>query len=381
VSELLQDLEQQISRVKRKNLYRSLVEPSGIDFSSNDYLGLSSSSEFVERITSRMGARPLTAPASRLLRGNTCHHQHLEKRLAEFKGAQAALLFTSGYQANLGVLSSIITKHDRVLTDELNHASLIDGVRLTRACKVIYAHADVDAIEQALRTPHQNGRTFIVTESLFSMDGDTAPLDVYAELSERYGAYLIVDDAHATGVFGRERGSGLVEVFGVSTTAFATISTFGKALGASGAVVTGSRTLIDFLINRCRPFIFTTAPPPLLLFVVEAALDILHARPHLRDRVMVLAGRLRDQLRDHGVQTTDVHGPIVPVLLGNPDRAITIAAAVQERGYDVRAIRPPTVPPGTSRLRVSVHANHTEEEIDGLAEAISHAVGQYPLPA
>ena len=208
------------------------------------------------------------------------------------------------------------------------------------------------------------------------MDGDVAPLKTYAQLVEKHGASLIVDDAHATGVFGDARGSGLTEAFGIERDAVAISSTFGKALGLFGAFVAGPRIMIEFLVNRSRPFIFTTAVPPLLLYGIEAALDKLEAEPQRRKRVRDLADLLRDHLRRGNLDALNSSGPIVPVLLGGSDLALKVAAGVQQKGHDVRAIRPPTVAPGTARLRISVHADHSGDQIDQLAEALIEVVGE-----
>ena len=305
---------------------------------------------------------------------NTPRHQALEQRLSGFKGTEAALVFPTGYQTNLGVLTTLVGSRDRVLSDAQNHASIIDGLRLSGCQKIVFPHLDSAAVEEALIQPHPEGKTFLVTESLFSMDGDVAPLETYAELAEKNEAYLIVDDAHAVGVFGDERGSGLTESCGVEERALAIVSTFGKAFGLFGAFVAGPQLLIDYLINRCRSFIFTTAVPPLLLYGVEAGLDLLDAEPERRKRVCLLADQLRQRFKEAGLDTLQSAGPIVPVVLGKSERALAVAQHLQEKGLDVRAIRPPTVAPGTARLRISVHADHTEQQIDQLAAAVEKAV-------
>lgn len=378
MSDFLDELRTRLGELEDAGLKRELVEPVGIDFASNDYLGLAGDPALREAILARLAAlgpgEPLAAPASRMLRGTTRAHRQLEERLARFKGTEAALLYPSGYQANVGLLAALLGPGDRAISDALNHASLIDGLRMAGCSKVVVPHLDVEAIEQTLAVPHVGGRTFLVTESLFSMDGDVAPLARYAGLAERYGAGLIVDDAHATGVFGGERGSGLTEAGDLARRAVAVVSTLGKALGFSGAFVAGSRTLVDWLVNRSRPFLFTTAPPPLLLHAVDAALDRVEAEPERRLRVRALADRLRERLRAAGLDCLESVGPIVPVLLGDNRRALAVAEEVQRRGFDVRAARPPTVPPGTARLRISVHADHTEEQVDALASAVAAAV-------
>ncbi|HEV7517674.1 MAG TPA: aminotransferase class I/II-fold pyridoxal phosphate-dependent enzyme, partial [Thermoanaerobaculia bacterium] len=278
--------------------------------------------------------------------------------------------FPSGYQANIGLLSALLGPGDRAISDAANHASLIDGLRLAGCTRRIVPHLDLVAIARELATEHPGGRTFLVTESLFSMDGDIAPLDRYADLAERHGAALVIDDAHATGLYGDARGSGLAESFGVAGRAIAVVSTLGKAVGIAGAFVAGPRVLIDYLVNRCRSFLFTTAPPPLLLYAVEAALDRLAAEPERRQRALRLAERLRARLRAAGLDCLESQGPLVPVILGDNRRAVATAQALADRGFDVRAARPPTVPEGTARLRISVHADRTEAEVDALAVAL-----------
>ncbi|MCH9650336.1 MAG: 8-amino-7-oxononanoate synthase [Deltaproteobacteria bacterium] len=371
---LEEELRRYLTELEAGDLDRQLSLASGIDFASNDYLGLRRDAEFRRRVLLRMEAEPeLGAPASRLLRGHSAIHQRLEQRLATFKGSDSALLFSTGYQANLGVLTGLVGAQDRVLSDQLNHASIIDGLRLAGCKKVIFPHRDVAAVEGALATRHVGGRTFLVTESLFSMDGTIAPLDHYADLAQRFGAELIVDEAHATGLFGR-RGSGLVERFGVEERVTATISTFGKAFGSFGACVAGSEVLIRTLLNRARSFIFTTAPPPLLLTAVESALDLMASQPERRRRVLELADRLRRGLRGWGIDSLPSEGPIVPVVLGSNARALAVAKRLQEKGLDVRAVRPPTVPEGTARLRISIHADHREEDLERLARELAAAV-------
>ena len=325
MNDLLRELERELEKIRSQNLYRSLTLPQGLDFCSNDYLGFSRDPSFrtaiLEKFEQATGLDSVSSPASRLLRGNTSRHQALERRLSGFKGTEAALIFPTGYQTNIGVLTALIGSQDRVLSDAQNHASIIDGLRLSGCQKIVFPHLDLGAVEEALIQPHPEGKTFLVTESLFSMDGDVAPLETYAELAKKYEANLIVDDAHAVGVFGEERGSGLTERFGVEKQALAIVSTFGKAFGFFGAFVAGPQVLIDYLINRCRSFIFTTAVPPLLLYGVEAGLDLLDAEPERRKRVCLLADRLRLRFKEAGLDTLQSAGPIIPVVLGKSERA------------------------------------------------------------
>jgi 8-amino-7-oxononanoate synthase len=379
---LEEELAARLAAATAQGLARALRVAAGIDFCSNDYLGLAADPRLRAAVAARLAAlpagEPLGAPASRLLRGETAVHAALERRLAALKGTEAALLFPSGYQANVGLLTALLGPSDRALSDAANHASLIDGLRLAGCRRVIFPHLDLATVERELRRPHPGGRTFVVTESLFSMDGDLAPLDRYAALAARHGAELIVDDAHATGLFGETRGSGLCEALGVERQVTAIVSTLGKAVGLAGAFVAGSRTLVEYLVNRCRPFVFTTAPPPLLLHGVDAALDLLAAEPRRRMQALGLADRLRRRLEALGLGRPPGGGPIVPVVLGDNRRALAAADRLAAAGFDVRAVRPPTVPPGTARLRISVHANHSAAEVDALAAAIADAVAALP---
>ena len=375
---LHQEIRDRLVEIKEQNLYRQLIEPEGIDFSSNDYLGLSRDTSLRNTILRALEEThqeySLSSPASRLLRGNTALHRQVEARLACFKGTEDSLLFPSGYQANIGLLTALIGPQDRALSDTKNHASIIDGLRLSRCEKLIFPHLSISDVENLLAQPNSQGKTFLVTESLFSMDGDVAPLEDYADLAERYGAHLIVDDAHATGIFGRERGSGLLEDFGVQRRALASVSTFGKAFGLFGACVAGPAWLIKYLVNCCRTFIFTTAVPPLLLIGIEAVLDTIQNQPQHRHRVLELSDRLRDRLRAENVDVGRSWGPIVPVIIGPNQATLDVEKSLQRAGFDVRAIRPPTVPSGTGRLRISVHADHSDREIDQLGSALLSAL-------
>jgi 8-amino-7-oxononanoate synthase len=379
MNSFLAELSRRLEGLRQDGLERRLARPAGIDFSSNDYLGLASHPALARGVLERLVATgAVGAPASRLLRGHTALHERLEERLAAFKGAPAALFLPSGYQANLALLTALVQPADRVLSDCQNHASLIDALRLARAHKHILPHLDLDAARTVLAQPHP-GRTFWVTESLFSMDGDIAPLGRYAALAEHHGALLVIDDAHATGLYGA-RGSGLVEELGVADRCLAVVSTGGKALGVAGAFITGPRLLVDFLIQTARPFIFSTAVPPVVLHAIDAALDLVAAEPWRRTRALTLAERLRSTLAAAGFPPPLGQGPIVPVIVGDNERAVAVARELQGRGLDVRAVRPPTVAPGTARLRISVHADHREEDVDRLARAVLELCGR-PVPA
>ncbi|MGQ9590629.1 MAG: aminotransferase class I/II-fold pyridoxal phosphate-dependent enzyme [Planctomycetota bacterium] len=367
--DLFEDLRERIEALRSDGLYRELAPPRGVDFSSNDYLGLSNHPKLRERLREAVAEGPVGAPASRLLRGHTEEHARLEARLARWKGSESALLFPSGYQSNAALLSTLVKKDDLAISDEANHASIVDGLRASGCRAERFRHLDVGAVEEILRRRPARGRVFIVTESLFSMDGDIAPLELYAALAEERGAHLIVDDAHATGIYGPARGSGLVEESGVESRVAASVSTCGKALGLSGAFVAGPNVLKEYLVNRARPFIFSTATPPVLVRAIAIALDILEEEPWRRRRALELAARLRSALRAGGAEGPLGTGTIVPVVLGSPSRALEAARRISQAGFDVRAVRPPAVPPGTARLRISVHADRSEEEVDRLAAA------------
>jgi 8-amino-7-oxononanoate synthase len=298
---------------------------------------------------------------SRLLRGHSAAFAAIEERLAEFCGADAALLFSSGFAANLGLLPALVTRDDLVLSDELNHASLIDGIRASGARKIAYRHQDLAQVEQILRAPRPR-RTFIVTESLFSMDGDLTPLAELAEMAARHGALLIVDEAHATGLYGA-RGSGRIEETGCREGVLASLHTGGKALGAAGAWVAGATEVRDILIQRARTFVFSTAPLPVLCAALSAALDVLAQEPERAADVHRKSALLRDALRRAGLEVPGDRSPIVPIRVGENAAAVALQQGLAEAGFDARAIRPPTVPAGTARLRATVRQPVADDDL------------------
>ena len=314
------------------------------------------------------------ATASRLLRGHRDTFGHIERRFARFKRTDASVYFGSGYLANIGVLTTFLEPGDVVFSDRLNHASLIDGMRLSKARRVVFDHCDVDMLTRLLTEENGPGLRFVVTESLFSMDGDRAPLAEYAALCRRTGAALIVDEAHAVGVYGT-RGSGLIEEANVEGLVFLSINTAGKALGVAGAFVAGSAKAIDYLVQRARTFIYSTAPPPSLADALDAALSIVETEPVRRTQVAALASTLRERLARQGL-TPPGGGHIIPIVLRDPERTSAVAAALALSGFDVRAIRPPTVPVGTSRLRVSINARLDLDVIERFATTLQNALGE-----
>lgn len=368
-------LKLQLEELKEKGTYRALSLPQGIDFSSNDYLGFAHALELRKRILGRLvnefegPSASIGSTGSRLLRGNSRIFEETENLLAKFSGREAAVLFPSGYQANLGLLSAILTAEDLVFSDELNHASLIDGIRLGRARKVIYAHANLNDLESRLKASMNDPVRvrWIVTESLFSMDGDQAPIAELVALAEKYRASLIVDEAHATGLWGAgSDGGGLVQSLGLSSRVFATLHTGGKALGTGGAWIAGDASLKEFLVNFSRPLIFSTAPIPVLPLMLqeaigywrqfgrEAAEEVFRKSKLLRFRIQNLLGQ----------------GPILPLIIGDNLKAVSLASRLREEGFDVRAIRPPTVASGTARLRITCHADQLESDCEHFADRL-----------
>jgi 8-amino-7-oxononanoate synthase len=349
-------------------LFRQLRLADGIDLVSNDYLGLAEHPHLAEAMRVALDDLPAGSGGSRLLRGHHGIFEDLECRLAEFCGTESALLFGSGYAANIGLLQAIVSADDLVVSDERNHASLIDGIRLTKAATRIYPHQDLQALQAALDGPRK-GRAIVVTESVFSMDGDLTPLDEVCRIAERAGAVVIVDEAHATGLYGA-RGSGRVEALGLRGRVLATIHTGGKALGSGGAWVAGSSALRDVLINRARAFIFSTAPIPVLAAALHAGLYLVDQEPERRREVHRKSALLRRALAAAGIQTGG-DSPIVPLIVGSNDAALELQSGLMAAGFDVRAIRPPSVAPGTARLRVTVRFPVADEDLLRFAREVA----------
>lgn len=352
------------------------IECAGVrlrNFASNDYLNLASDPRVIaaarDALAGGVGSR-----ASALVTGHTMWHQRLEQRLAEFEETEAALLFPSGYAANVGTLAALIDANDVVLCDRWNHASLIDGCRLSGARMRVYRHDDLPGLRSELQKAASAQRRWIVTDSVFSMDGDLAPLPELCDLAEEFQATLIVDEAHGTGVFG-EHGRGVAELTQTEPRIGVRIGTLSKSLGTLGGFVSGSRVLIDWLWNRARSQMFSTALPPSLCAGAMAALDIVQSEPERRRRLSELCMSLRDELRRRGVEPLPTSvGPIVPIIIGEPERTVTMARRIEAMGFRVAAIRPPTVAQGTSRLRISVTTACHETDLHELAEAVAVAL-------
>jgi 8-amino-7-oxononanoate synthase len=349
------------------------------DFSSNDYLGLASEPRVAAAAIAALGDDATGAAAARLISGNHPAHEMLERDIARFKQTDAALLFGSGYLANTSVIPALAGPRDAIYADALNHASLIDGCRLSRAEVRVLPHRDTAAFEAALAADRGRfRRRLIVVDGVFSMDGDLAPLGQLTELAREHGVWMYVDDAHGTGVMGAH-GRGTAEHFGVEGSVEIMMGTLGKALGVAGAYVAGSRPLVDYLVNRARGFIFTTGSPPALAAAAAAALRIARAEPERRTRLRAVARRLREGLATLGRDCPGLpDGHIIPVAIGEAGETVRVSATLAARGFLVGAVRPPTVPIGTSRLRITASAAHTDVQIDGLLEALAAALPATP---
>jgi 8-amino-7-oxononanoate synthase len=383
MSHFEESLRDDLARLDQQHRRRACPEVSGasrtaitlpadqpaLSFASNDYLNLASDPRLAEAAAQAAHQTGFGASAARLVSGDLPAHRDLEAALAAHLQREAALLFPTGYQANIGVLTALAGADDLIVSDALNHASIIDGCRLSRARVAVYPHGDVRAAEALLASGASARRRLLVTESIFSMDGDRAPLPELAAAASRFDAALVVDEAHAFGVVG-PGGRGLSAQLGVVPDVL--VATLGKALGAAGGFVAGSGVLRDYLVNRARTFIFTTASPPPVAAAATRALAIA-AGPEgeeRRARLAALAASLAAHLARLG-QASGRTGPIFPFIIGSDERALALSSELRRRGLFIPAIRPPTVPEGTARLRITLSAGHTEGDLDRLAAALA----------
>lgn len=343
-----------------------------IVFSANNYLGLANDARLVQAAEAVLHEFGVGSSGSRLTTGHTDWHQKLEGKIARFKRTEAALLFSSGFLANVGVLSSLPEKGDVILSDQYNHASIIDGCRLSKADTVVYNHIDMKDLEEKLKEALSYNRRFIVTDGVFSMDGTIAPLDQMMRLAKQYNAYMIVDDAHATGVLG-ENGGGTSEYFGVHPDVI--IGTLSKAVGTEGGFVAGSKVLIDFLLNHARTFIFQTAMPPSICAASYTALEIIEESKEKRQQLFFNIKKVKNSLVEMGYTVKGDSTPIIPVIIGDSQDAVKFSERLQENGIFAPAIRPPTVPNGESRIRLTVTSDHSAKHIDTLLECF-HSIGK-----
>ena len=369
-------IDDELAQLKRDGLYRELKIIEGgqgarvriggrevILLSSNNYLGLASHPEIKKAAVSAIEKYGCGSGASRLISGSMELHKELEEKIASFKKTESAILFNSGYTANLGVISSICGRGDVIFCDKLNHASIIDGCLLSGAELKRYPHKDIDALERFLKKSSGFKKKLIVTDGIFSMDGDIAPLKEIVHLSKRYSAILMVDDAHATGVLGKN-GRGTDEYFGLDNSIDIIMGTLSKAIGSFGGFVTGRKKLIEFLVNRARSFIYTTSLPPSVVASSIAAIDIIEKGHDLRDLLWKNVSYLKEELKNIGFDIMGSESQIIPVFVGDTHRVVEMSQMLLKEGVFVQGIRPPTVPKGKSRLRVTVMATHSKADLD-----------------
>jgi 8-amino-7-oxononanoate synthase len=373
--------QKEIEELKSQGCYRKMRTVEGgqgssvimdgkrvVMLSSNNYLGLADHPGLKKASIDATLSYGTGSGASRLISGNMEIHQTLEKELAQFKGTERVLLFNSGYQANIGAIPALAGKGDLILSDQLNHASIIDGCGLSKAIVRVYEHINMDSLEGILKRSSRFKRRLIVTDSVFSMDGDIAPLPDIVDLAEKYSALVMIDDAHGTGVLG-EKGKGAIEHFGLWGKIPIQMGTLSKALGSFGAYIAGSQDLIDYLVNKARSLIYTTALPPSVCGSTLAALKILEEEPQLISQLRENSLYLREGMKELGYSIPDGKTPIIPLILGDPERTMGIVRSLFDEGVFVQGIRPPTVPDGTSRLRITLMATHTKEQLDLILKA------------
>ena len=379
-------LADQLAALKAKHLYRSrktlqgpqaaCIEIDGkrlVNFSSNDYLGLANNPKVKKAYLTAAEKFGVGSGSAHLICGHSSEHHALEEELADFTGRERALVFSTGYMANLGAISALVGKGDAVFQDKLNHASLLDGGKLSEATQRRYLHNNTERLQQLLAQSEAN-KKLIISDGVFSMDGDTAKLSKLVTLAEQYDAALMIDDAHGIGVLG-EKGAGLVEQQGLNQQQVPILmATLGKALGTAGAFIAGSEELIEFLIQRARPYIYTTAPPPAIMAATRASLQLCQQETWRRDKLQQLIKRFRVQANQLGLMLLDSNTPIQPIIIGDNEKAIKASEVLFSKGYLVTAIRSPTVPKGSERLRITLTAEHSEKQIDGLLESLAKAL-------
>ncbi len=365
-------LEEELKRLKGENLYRKRILREGLkDFCSNDYLGLKDHPRVVERSLKVLKEEGLGSGASQLVSGYTKHHRELEETLARFKGTPSCVLFGSGYMANVGTIPLLAGEGDLILSDELNHASLIDGCRLSKASRVVFRHRDYEQVENFLkRERHRFGRVLLVSDGVFSMDGDMADLKALSDLADRFDCILYIDDAHGTGTVGR--GKGTLEELGLEWKEnIVLMGTLSKALGSYGAFVCGSEELTEYLVNKARSLIFTTSLPPAVCAGAVESVRIIEENPEMVSKLRKLSERIYLQLKELPVEVRFSGTPIIPLIVGEERKAVEIAGRLREEGILLQAIRYPTVPRGTARLRMTVSLRYEEEDIELLLEKLS----------
>lgn len=368
-------LEGELDRIKKEGLYREVVEyeQGFINFSSNDYLGLSSHPEIISSFIEGAKRYGVSSCSSRLVSGGRDVHKETEEKIALWKGKEIALLFQSGYHANTGVIPVI--SPEEIFSDRLNHASIIDGCRLSKAVLNIYEHCNPSSLEDLLKKSRSK-KKLIITESIFSMDGDIAPLKEIVYLKEKYGAILMVDEAHATGVFGK-LGSGLCEEFGISDKIDIAMGTFSKGAGCFGAYIAGDRMICELIVNKARSFIFSTAIPPAMVCAISRSIDVMKEERWRAERVLSYCERLREKMKELGVDTGMSGTHIVPLIIGDERKTMDVAGFLMKRRFFVRGIRYPSVPMGMARIRISPTATHKEDELRSFLSAFEEVWNEF----
>lgn len=382
----LEWIKEELSQIHDKQLFRLLTElETGqspevtIDgkryvlLGSNSYLGLSVDPKVVESAKIALEKYGAGSGGSRLVSGSSDLHRMLEERIASFKNTEAAILFSSGYLANIGTIPALVGSDDIIYSDELNHASIIDGARLSRSTVRIYKHLDLNHLNELLEADkHKTCKKLIVTDTVFSMDGDLVLLPELVLLSEQYGCMLMVDEAHATGVLGK-RGSGATEHFGVEDRVPVVMGTLSKAVGSLGGYIAGSQQLIDFIRNRVRSYIFDTSLPPASLAASITAIDIIENEPERREHLWNLVNHFKSNIESSGLKVLPSHSAIIPVLIGDAEPALKFAKLLRENGVFTPAVRPPSVPHGMCRIRVTIMAKHTQDHVDAALQSFKSA--------
>jgi glycine C-acetyltransferase/8-amino-7-oxononanoate synthase len=365
-------LSKKLQEIKQKNRYRTrpILNENVVNFSSNDYLSLKDNPITKQKLIHNIDKLSLGSGASVLVSGYYLIQKELEKFISEFKQTEDCIVVGSGYMANVGLIQAISDEEDIIFSDELNHASIIDGIRISKAKKIIYKHCDVEDIEEKLKKYHTKGKKIIITDGVFSMEGDIAPLDKIIEISKKYGAVVIVDDAHATGIIG-EKGRGSLNHFNLMPDSnIVQMGTLSKAVGSYGAFICGSRILIEYLVNTMRSVIFTTGLSPVQNFISLENFKILAKEDFRRKEVLEKSKHLVNSLKNRGIDVKFFGTPIISLIVGEEEKALKLRDRLLEKGFFVQAIRPPTVPEGTSRLRITINYNHSYEDIERLCEAL-----------
>ncbi|MEE8043605.1 MAG: 8-amino-7-oxononanoate synthase [Thermodesulfobacteriota bacterium] len=379
-------IREELELIHDKKLFRLLTEletgqspevtisgKSYVLLGSNSYLGLSVDPKVVESAKLALEKYGTGSGGSRLVSGSSDLHRMLEEKIAQFKNTEASILFSSGYLANVGTISALVGSDDIIYSDELNHASIIDGARLSRADVKVYKHLDLNNLQALLDSDkNKTCKKLILTDTVFSMDGDLVPLPELVEISEQYGCMLMIDEAHATGVLGK-RGSGATEHFGVEDRVPVVMGTLSKAVGSLGGYIAGSQELIDFIRNRVRSYIFDTSLPPASLAASITAIDIIENEPERREHLWKMVEQFKTGIEDTGLKVLPSHSAIIPILIGDAEPALNFAKMLRDNGVFTPAVRPPSVPHGMCRIRATLMAQHTQEHIDAALKAFRAA--------